>query len=56
LPFDQVIVCRRLLDWVDAHRDGYWISALWFDYERLWRTKLLGGWLAAIHAGMQAAR
>ncbi len=33
---------KALIEWVDAHRDGFWISAAWFDYQRLTRSGLLG--------------
>jgi hypothetical protein len=38
---------QHLLDWVEAHRDGYWITAMWFDYQRLVRGGRLGQWLDA---------
>jgi hypothetical protein len=40
----QAFIRRRdaLVSWVDAHRDGVWIAAMWFDYQRLVRSGMLG--------------
>ena len=35
----------ELLDWVAQHRDGFWITAMWFDYQRLVRGGRLGEWM-----------
>ena len=37
---------QRLLDWVGAHEDGFWISAMWFRYRQ--SGGLLGQWLDRI--------
>jgi len=46
---------ERLLAWVHRHRNGFWIAAMWFDYQRLQRANLLGTWLdeVASAAGLQ---
>ncbi len=44
---------RNLLDWVDAHTDGYWISAMWFDYSRTQREPWLGGLMDAVEEAMR---
>jgi len=46
---------RRLTGWVDAHRDGFWFSAMWFDYQRRVRAGLLGAWFETLAATVGAA-
>lgn len=42
----QALSARKgLLEWVDAHRDGFWIAAMWFDYQVRMRGGLLGRWM-----------
>jgi len=41
---------RKLTGWVDTHRDGFWFSAMWFDYQRAARGGLLGGWFQKLAA------
>jgi hypothetical protein len=49
----ETAVARRQawLDWLNDHRDGFYVSAMWADYQRLKRHGLLGGWLDALAAG-----
>lgn len=41
---------KELFDWVDVHRDGFWIAAMWFDYQVHMRGGLLGEWLDLLRA------
>ena len=38
---------RELLEWVDRHADGFWITAMWFQYQRVARGGKLGPWMDA---------
>jgi hypothetical protein len=33
---------KKLLTWVDEHRDDFVVSAMWFDYQRICRNGLIG--------------
>lgn len=48
---DALLRRRRLLDWVDARRDGFHVTAMWFDYQRFCRRGDLGAWMDAIARG-----
>ncbi len=42
----QAVVCRAsLMEWVDTHRDGFWIAAMWFQYQQRLRRGMLGRWM-----------
>ncbi len=43
---ERAVECRsRLMKWVDAHRDGFWIAAMWFQYQQRLRRGMLGRWM-----------
>jgi hypothetical protein len=42
---------QKLLDWVEKHEDGFWISAMWFRYQFKSRAKLIGPWLERVEIG-----
>lgn len=39
---------RKLPDGVEAHEDGFWISAMWFRYQQPGTRGLLGTWMDII--------
>ncbi len=49
LLLQHAVDCRaRLMQWVDDHRDGFWIAAMWFQYQQRLRRGMLGKWMDVI--------
>ena len=49
---DALLSRKRMLDWMDAYRDGFHVTAMWFEYQRLCRHGALGEWMEAAAKGL----
>lgn len=50
-PIRAALDARRALsDWIDTHRDGFWISVMWQRYQQLGTRGLMGQWLDVVEA------
>ncbi len=49
--------CRaRLMEWVNKRRDGFWIAAMWLQYQQRLRRGMLGRWMDIVGETLPAPK